>query len=65
MSMSDPKERPTVVLPHPSRRPTRTELDERIAFPPGTTMEDLARALGRQVRIEHEDDDVERAPEGR
>ena len=54
--MPKPDEKPTVVLPHPSRRPTRAELEERIAFPPGTTMTDLARALGRQVRVEHEDE---------
>ena len=54
--MPKPDEKPTVVLPHPSRRPTRAELDEPIAFPPGTTMTDLARALGRQVRVEHEDE---------
>ena len=54
--MSEPKEKPTVVLPHPSRRPTKAELEEPIAFPPGTTMTDLARALGRQVSVEHEDE---------
>ena len=49
-------DRPTVTLPDPKRYPTKAELDEVIAFPATTTMTDLARALGRQVRVEHEDE---------
>lgn len=50
--MSDPKDRPVVRVPPSNRYPTRRELDEDMRIP--TTPEALARIMGRQVRIEHE-----------
>ncbi|MCY4122421.1 MAG: hypothetical protein OXG72_16040 [Acidobacteria bacterium] len=46
---------PPVVRVKPrSYRPTTAEMNEPITFPPGTTPEDLARALVTPVRVVEE-----------
>lgn len=52
--MSEPKTKPTVVVPRSDRYPTRRELDEDARIP--TTPEALARIVGRQVRVVTEDE---------
>lgn len=45
-----------VVRVKPRSRPTKAEMEEPITFPPGTTPEDLARALMTPVRVVTEDE---------
>lgn len=46
--------RATVRVKRSSYQPTKAELEEEVQIP--ATPERLAKALGRQVNIEHEDD---------
>lgn len=45
----------TVRLKRSTYQPSKAELEEPITVPPGTTPEDLARAIVRPVRIVYED----------
>lgn len=49
--MPEKQDRPIVRVKPRSYQPTAAELNDPIAFPPGTTPEDLARALMTPVRI--------------
>ena len=49
--MPEKTDRPVVRVKPPSYEPTEAELNEPIVFPPGTTPEDLARALMTPVQI--------------
>ena len=46
---------PKIELAHPSYQPTKAEKEETLAFPKGTTPENLARALTRPVRVKYTD----------
>ena len=46
---------PEVDLAHPSYQPSKAEKAEPLEFPPGTTPDDLARALTRPVRVRYVD----------
>lgn len=48
--MTDDDER-EVTLVRPSYQPSKAELEEPIAFPEGTTPEDLAKAVTQPVKI--------------
>ena len=52
---ADSTDVPVVKLAHPSYQPTRTELNEPIEFPAGTTPEDLARAIMRRADVRYTD----------
>ena len=54
--MPEKPDRPVVHVKPRSYQPTAAEMNEPIVFPPGTTPEDLARALVTPVTI------VEEAP---
>ena len=42
-----------VELAHPSYQPTKEEKEEPLEFPPGTTPEDLARALTQPAKVRY------------
>ena len=52
--MPEKRDRPIVRLKPNTYQPTAAELKEPITLPPGTTPEDLARALVTPVRIVEE-----------
>lgn len=52
---AQPPQRRTVRLKHPSYQPSKAELEEPITFPPGTTPEDVLRAVVQPVNIVYED----------
>ena len=49
--MPEERDLPVVRVKPRSYRPTAAEMNEPIVLPPGTTPEDVARALMRTVRI--------------
>ena len=51
----DRPDRPTVRLKPPSYQPSKAELDAPISVPPGTTPEDVVRAVCRPVTVVYED----------
>ena len=55
MPENDPHDLPVVRVKPRSYQPTAAEMNEPITFPPGTTPEDLARALVVPVRIVEEE----------
>ena len=55
MPENDQDDLPVVRVKPRSYRPTATEMNEPIVFPPGTTPEDLARALVTPARIVEDD----------
>lgn len=48
-------DRPTIRLKPPGYQPSKAELEEPITVPPGTTPEDLLRAVCRTVKVVYED----------
>ena len=50
-----PPVRPTVRLKRCTYQPSKAELEEPVTVPPGTTPEDLARAIVRPVNVVYED----------
>ena len=42
-----------VEVVHPSYQPSKAEMGEPIEFPPGTTPEDLARAVMQPVKVRY------------
>ena len=52
--MPESNDRPVVRVKPRSYHPTAAEMHEPIAFPPGTTPEDLARALVTPVTVVEE-----------
>ena len=53
--MLENQDRPIVRVKPYTYRPTVADLNEPIVFPPGTTPEDLARALVTPVRVVEEE----------
>ena len=50
--MPEDRDSPVVRVKPRSYQPTSAEMNEPIVFPPGTTPEDLARALVMPVKVE-------------
>lgn len=54
MTEKDPKpKKPVVRIVHPGYQPGKSELEEALSLPEGTTPKDLANAVTRSVKVRH------------
>lgn len=48
-----PEPKPVVRIVHPGYQPGKSELEEELALPEGTTPQQLAQAVTRSVKVRH------------